>query len=947
MSFLSQITEHVFKQGKDEWQESVIIIPNQRAKLFLQKEFISKIKNSSFLPQIYTIDDFIYSLSELKKIDQNRLLFLLYQVYLKSEVAPKDQFINYLSWASLFLKDINEIDMQLVSAEEVFVNLAEIKRLETSFANFTLSANQQRYIAFYQSLRPLYLQFQKKLFEKKIGYDGLIYKEVAENISQYAMKNNFKKYFFIGFNAFSQSEITIVRHYIEHYQADILFDLDSFYYSPNSDSHIAQQINHIVKELKLSKIDTIRSDYKDIPKEISIKGVSQQVNQVMLVADKLNKMSQEELHSTAVVFADESLLIPFIHAYDCKNANITMGYPIQGLPIFHLLESIIHLALNSQRFLTKSEEIDTPTEASDMLFYHKDIMAFYQNPLIKSNFWEEDSDHYQFIQKELVEKNRIFFKFEDIPRIDTLKIPNFKKNGKAFLFEISTFFTQIKEKVEEQEQSFIDLILNELVVIEKMLTEFEQVVTPDIKLINYLIESNLQGKTIPMLGNPHEGLQVMGMLETRALDFKHIIILSANEGIIPIGKVQNSLLLYDVRRHFKLPTYKEKDAIYAYHFFRLLQRAEKIDLFYDNDSKNAVAEKSRFVRQLEFEVKNQQLEKEIKIKEEEIYILPQQSQAATPIEVAKDDFILQKLKEITYSPSKLIQYINCPLQFYLEQVLKIKPIEEVSENIEFSLLGTVTHAVLENLINEIKKTPTTALAIIETYTKDLEKKLYDVFDKENIEKNELERGKHYLAFEVIKKYLQAYFEQLKKELKEISLTFVGTEVSLQHSLTVDNVHFTIRGYADRIEIRDGKLLILDYKTGKVEQKSLSMEADFLEIFKNVSYKQAFQLLCYAYLYQNGKKTEINITPASGISCGIISLQALSRKDSNYIYHLNIKGRGENSTTIDQEILEKFEDGLKLLLGEIISQEIPFKQTETTENCTYCNFQLLCGRNQME
>ncbi len=939
MSFLSEFAQISLQQGNTDYERTAIILPNQRAKRVLQKELVQGIGKTSFLPQIYTISDLMELLSPLKKQNKNKLLLLLYQVYGQFEHAQGKSFNSFLSWGALFLQDINEIDMQLAKAENIFTNLSEVKEIDTSFLKSQLSENQLNYIQFYTILKEIYEQFISLLYEHKIGYEGLIYRDAAEHIGQYAGKLDYSHYFFVGFNALSPSEIEVIRYFRDHFSAEIFFDLDLFYYGKDKKTHISLFIDHIVKELHVNPVQKVNSHYSTIPKQVYISGVSQQVNQVMYAAEILNSMPPEELNSTAVVFADESLLLPFLHAYDCSKANLTMGYPLKALPEYHLLETLINLVKNSNRFLAADKN-------AERIFYHKDVMALYQNPLIRTSFFENE-DAFDLFINELIQKNKVFMTYDEIPKIHTLPLPNLGLNGEALLHEWINFFLLIEQEVSTHGLCFIYLIIKELKNVIDLLHEFPIQDEINMDIMDYFIRDALAGKTISMRGDFDKGLQVMGLLETRSLDFDHVIMLSVNEGIIPMGKSQNSLLLYEIKKYFKMPTFKEKDAIYAYHFFRLLQRAKTVHLIYDCDSQKSVAEPSRFVRQLQFEVQSQQLQDVIKIEQRQISIPPNQNETSAKISIHKDESVLKDLQNIRYSPSGLIQYINCPLQFYFRYVAKIKPLEEISEKIEASILGLVIHQVLEEFANEIINAKNSVSDIISSYEKNIEQHIESAFINNKINSNELKKGKLYLAFEVTKKYLTSYLKKLREEFKDAPVVFLGTEVDVATTLMVDDIKVVYHGKIDRVDLSENKVLILDFKTGKVESDKLKVLYDLEDIFEDSSYKQAFQLLSYAFLYHKDSSEYAHIKTDT-YECGIASLQSLVSNNPNYIHLLKIEENNKTtSTEITTKILGEFEAQLIDLFRNLFDSKMDFHQTENLDHCKYCDYQSICKRQNVD
>jgi hypothetical protein len=431
----------------------------------------------------------------------------------------------------------------------------------------------------------------------------------------------------------------------------------------------------------------------------------------------------------------------------------------------------------------------------------------------------------------------------------------------------------------------------------------------------------------------------MGLLETRMLDFKNIIVLSINEGVLPKGKAAPSLLLYDIRRHFGLPTHQRSDAIFGYHFFRLLQRAENVVLIHDNESTNNLAEKSRFVEQLEFEVKKQNLQETICISQDQFVQPFSFPETETKICFEKTAPILADLANHRYSPTSLITYIQCHLKFYWRYVEKITAPTELDESNESAIMGTIIHNILEEIFVQLKEKSAQFSSILHYFTEHIDEVVTRFFkQQQELQHENIFEGKLYLAYQVVRKSILDYIEVVHNEWHNEIYQIIGTEVPLTADVSAGEHKLCFAGKADRIEMRDNKVTILDYKTGKVEDKNLKCNAiKFEEIFTDPKYAQLFQLLCYAYLYQNNKSQ--SLVQTTEIQCGIIAFQELYKQNEEYIYYAAI----DKEKILSSEILQIFENQLKLLFSSILDKETAFSQTEEVENCKYCDYKAICNR----
>lgn len=929
MTFLQQLIQHVRGFSDIDFKDIAIIMPNQRAKRLLQNELQAQIKTTTFLPTIFSINDFIESMSSRKKLSETELIMTLFTVYQRFTHSRGKSFAAFVSWAPLFLQDINEIDMQLATASNIFCDLSNIQELKTSFLKENLSQNQQNYLAFYKILADIYAQFNAQLAERGAGYEGSIYRQVAENIAELSKKYNFEKYIFAGFNAFSPAETQILHFYHQKQRADFYFDVDKFYFYHDEPANFCFPIHDFMKQLKLENVQNVGDFYHEIEKKITVTGVSNSLGQVLYVADLLKVMPIHQRMRTALVFADEALLLPFMHAYNCKHANLTMGYPLYAMPEYNLLEILLKTSKNIESMQKNSQNLH-------ILIYYKDALAFYQNPIVKSGF--ENSDDADNFVKSLIEKNKIFLQQSALPASGTISFPQLSVDGRVMLQTLIDFFTALLENEKFSENGYIALIIRELRKICTIFESFPAEMPIELTTLEFFITKQIRPLKVSLRGDAEQGLQIMGMLETRNLDFENIILVAANEGVLPFGKTENSLLFYDVKRHYKLPTYKEKDAIYAYHFFRMLQRAKNVHLVYNNDSSKNLAEKSRFIAQLEFEIQKQKLSDTIHLTHQNLTVLPSQNPENQQFTVEKDDEICQILRTMRYSPSKLNTFLLCPLHFYLRYVAHIEPPKEVNEDVDKSVIGSVIHQVLEELVNKIKAAPHQFQHLIDDTEQQLDTILRQKFNAQHFDNQEIERGKIFLAFQVTKKYLTAYLKTFAQELSEKPFDFVGTEIELNATLNIDNQEVRLYGLTDRVDCIDGDIAILDYKTGKVDVPALTLPKEMEQLCTNTKMGQLFQLLCYAFMYKNDQSAK-TVRKTANFRCGIISFQSLVQKREEYVHFV----KNGSNYAINDAILDDFELILVQLFAEIFDESKPFIPTDDDEICRFCDYKIICNK----
>jgi len=879
-SFLTQLAEKIAKNSEIPLESTVVVVPNKRAKRKLLHELASHFTKPIFAPNVLSVSEFIESLSFLKKIENDELLMRLFEVYKKKNLEKSDDFVTFLAWAPLFLNDINEIDFHLADATTIFSNLSEIKTLETSFGKENFTETQRKYLHFYNQLADLYLDFTSSLRAENVGYEGMIYKDVASSFYHKEHKGHTKdtnltlcdktiRYIFAGFNAVTPAELEILHYFYVHKKAEIYFDIDHFY-----DEKYGIFIEEIRQKLRIPETPK-SNDYKNIPKQISYIGTPKRTAQIYQAIEILNTIEQKQgnLNDTVLIFADETMLLPFVHAYNSENTNITMGYPVRATFAAQQLQQYIDAEKQNNRL--QKPVFDLKTQGFEFLQFLKSKLQTIENETALSS------------------------------------------NKSPYLF-----ITPLVDEVSALLEKF-----------------FSSATELNFAIVEYFLQEKLNAATLPFTGNAHEGLQVMGLLETRMLDFKNVIMLSMNEGVLPKGKATSSLLLYDVKRHFELSTHQRKDAIFGYHFFRLLQRAENIFLIYDNESTNTLAEKSRFMEQLEFEIKKQHLHESIHIANHQFQIPFSFPVKNIKINVAKTASIIEKLIRFKYSPTSLSTYIQCPLQFYWKYIEKITAPKSYDKSNESAIIGTVIHNVLDEVFVQLQQKGAQFATILSEFAKNIDDVLAYAFQKQpEIANEDIYHGKLFLAYQIVKKSILDYIKIIWNEWENSSFQIIGTEVSLITEEKVGDRKICFTGKADRVEVRDNKITILDYKTGKVEAKKLQCKMEELQtIFTTSNFPQLFQLLCYAYLYQNSNHPSIIQTVE--IQCGVIAFQELYKQNDSYIHYAEI----DKEKILTNEILQEFGHHLKLLFSAILDEKTAFSQTSDTKNCEFCDYKNICNK----
>jgi len=902
-TFITETLNTVLTKQKS-FENTVFVLPSQRAGIFV-KQALKEVIDVGFLPSILNIEQFIEEVSELHKIDPVQLLFHFYAIYKKVESEP-EEFENFISWAFTVIQDFNEVDQHLINSKEIFTYLKDIQRLKNWSVKkpFEETNMIKNHFSFLEKLEIYYDAFYAFLLEKQIGYQGLIYREATKKIETYINKNKDKNYVFMGFNALNKSEEYLFQKMLANGNTDVYWDIDSSFLKSNHQAvTFIRKYKSEWKYYLTNPISTISSNF-ELEKNIEVIGVSKNSTQIKYVGEILNKL--QNYNKTAYVLADESLLPITLNSLPKKveAINITMGYPLKDIPTTSLFTSLFQL------FLTQTKLNKTHSEQ----FYYKDVLQFFKHASIQPLLINNGKNVLDTISIKIAKDNDAFISKTQIASFlvpleksvrETL-IDVFRPIEKIqdFIQRILNLIAVLKEKADPLEKEYLFRYYTVFSQLHTFQNEYSFLKT--FKTIHQLFNQLLNTESISFKGEPLQGLQLMGMLETRVLDFENVIITSVNENILPKSSTQNTFIPFDVKLDFGLPTYREKDAIFSYHFFRLLQRAKNIYLLYNSESDTfGGGEKSRFIAQL------LQLKEGIK----ELQISPKVKTEKTELkEIEKTDTIISVLKDVAkkgFSPSALANYLYNPYQFYTQKVLKLSEYNEVEETVASNTMGTIIHDTLDVLYQPYIGTYLTSENIKKMLTKVDD--LVSFYFKKHFHNSDVFTGKNRLIFEVSKDYVNRFLENEKQLISENNqLKIIATEQNLETTLEIEGFDFPIKihGQVDRIDELNGVTRIIDYKTGKVEASHLKV-SDISSI-ADEKYSKAIQVLLYGYMYS--KCNTIN----NKIESGIISFKNLKSGLIKVDF-------GKNDYEITDQRIADFIEEIKEIIKEIFDVSIPFTE----------------------
>ncbi len=916
ITFLDKIAKAIIEDYSNDLSNTVVILPNKRAKIFLIEALKNQIQNNIISPKIISIEDFIQDVATIRSIDSIELLFEFYEVYQKLTDAKNQQsFDLFANWAKMLLQDFNEIDRYLLDPNHVLSylkDIEDIKKWGIEVENKTKLL--ENYIDFWKLLPNYYQTFYKHLIKKGIGYQGLIYREAVNKLDSFSKSVPNTKYVFAGFNALNAAEEKLVQSLLGSNQAKIYWDIDEAFL--NDAYHDAGLFIRRFKEkwahYKSNPFEWVANDFLKNKKNINIIGTPKSIGQAKIaggiIDDLISKDPTLSLDKVAVVLGDENLLIPLLYSLPSSVGalNITMGFSSKNNPAQILIAKLF-----------KMHTTALSRNGKNYVFYYKDVLGILTHPLI------EPYSNSSTLVNTIIQYNYTFITHQKIIELNPNSSDLFQllfgkwEQGSLKVLEVISQLLQIIKgnlsNENEEEKITKAFVFSIFKVINKLInyySKYDHINTID--TLHAIYKQVIDLAEVSFEGEPLNGLQIMGVLESRVLDFETVIITSLNEGKLPAGKSQNSFIPYDVKRELELPTFKEKDAIYTYHFYHLLQRAKNVYLLYNTESEGLDAgEKSRFITQLQVECQDQHNLVPA------IYnaVLPEK--ANQPMVIPKSESVMERLKEIAekgFSPTTLTSYIRNPIQFYFQRILKIKEVEEVEENIALNTLGTIIHETLKVLYE-----PYIGKFISESDIQNCIKlidaevmKQFKIVYKEG----EIKKGRNLLAFEVAKRNVYNF---LKVELEAIvsgdAVKIITLEQRFERTFEHPSLPFPIKigGSVDRIESRNGVIRIIDYKTGKVDKETVTLTT-WTDLTKDIANEKIIQVLAYAFMYEEKALKQ-------PMEAGIISFKNLK---SGFLPFTFKEGK-EINTFITKETIEQYLEQITILLVELFDENIPFEQ----------------------
>jgi len=913
-NFIDKLASKILEHQPENFPNLTVILPNRRAKVFLLEALRKQVPNAVFAPQIISIEDFIQDVASVRAIDNIELLFSFYDIYLSiTDKDDQQEFELFANWAKVLLQDFNEIDRYLLDPFKVLNYLKAIEDIK----HWSLDPEKrttliENYLKFWNKLPDYYAALTDHLAAKGVGYQGFIYREAVKNLEHFTSTSSDKFFIFAGFNALNAAEEVIIQHLLSNAMAKIYWDIDTvFLKDEHHDAGLfIRRFKENWKYYNSFPFEWIADDFGQ-SKNIRVIGTPKTIGQAKIagkiIEERIANDPMGKLDKTAVVLGEENLLVPLLYALPSSVGalNITMGYSARNNPAQILVAKLFRMHVNA-----------ISRNAANYVFYYKDVVDVLMHPLIEpyanaqSTVSLINRNNYSFITH-----SKLFERSENRSELFDLLFARWESGPLSALQNISDILLLIKSRLgkESQEEKVAKAFLYSVFkVINKLISYYSKdSVTDSFETLHAIYKQVIDLAEVSFEGEPLEGLQIMGVLESRVLDFDTVIVTSMNEGNFPAGKSSNSFIPYDVKREFGLPTFKEKDAIYTYHFYHLLQRAKNIYLLFNTESEGLDAgERSRFITQLEVE-KQPAHDLAFEIQNAFVPLI-----AYEPIRIPKSELIMTRLREIAtngFSPSSLTSYIRNPVDFYFKRILRISEIDEVEETIALNTLGTIIHATLENLYRPLIGKILSETDIDNCF-KLLDREVMTQF-KEVYKEGEIKKGRNLLAFEVAKRNVGNFLRLEREDIRNgDSITVIALEETYQRWLEHPKLPFPvlIKGNVDRVEIRNGKIRIVDYKTGKVEARDVKLK-DWSGLTSEIKTDKIIQVLAYAFMYEEKAENR-------DMEAGIISFKNLK---SGF---LPFEFTGEDKVRISvvtNHILTEYTEQLAGLLTEILDPEIDF------------------------
>lgn len=957
-SFLKLVAADLYKHTEGNLAHTAVVFPNKRAGLFFNEYLAQESDSPIWSPAYVSISELFRSLSPWEVGDPVKLVCELYKIF-RRETQSTETLDDFYFWGEMLISDFDDADKNKVDTDKLFSNLQDLRNIMDDytfiddeqeeairqfFQNFSIerrTALKERFISLWDVLGNIYKGFRESLASQNIAYEGMMYRHVIEHLD--VDKLPYEKYVFVGFNVLNKVEHTLFTQLKDVGKAVFYWDYDEFYMKENRQAVTHEAGEFIRRNLRDFPSPLSGELFKNLskPKEVHYIASSTENAQARYLPQWIRNNLTTPEKETAVVLCNEALLQPVLHSLpaEVKHVNITMGFPLSQTPVYSFLIAL--LELHTHGFNFKSGR-----------YTFQSVVT-----LLKHPYTRQLTGQAELLEKELTRNNRFYplpgelGKDEFLTRLFTPLSGNLNLcirlsetlQQVAGIYQANTSGT---EDTDAFNQLYRESLFKAYTTINRFRTLIEEdELTVQSETFRRLLVKVLSATNIPFHGEPAIGMQVMGVLETRNLDFRHLVLLSVNEGQLPKSGGDSSFIPYNLRKAFGMTTIEHKIAVYAYYFYRLLQRAERITLMYNTSSDGLNrGEWSRFMLQFLIEwphpITRQFLE------------AGQSPQGTSPITVEKTPDVMRRMQSLfdvranpkaKFSPSALNYYLDCPLKFYYRYVAGLSAPDEVSAEIDSATFGSIFHYAAEHIYKDL----TTHGKVInkealETLLRN-EVKLQDYVDTAfkklffNVPQNEKPEynGVQLINSAVIARYLK---QLLQNDLRYAPFTFIASEMEVDEPIDIQTpkgvIKSRIGGIIDRMDSKDGTLRIVDYKTGGDTDTPPHVESLFIPDKKRSNY--VFQTFLYAAIMCR-KQPTMKIAPA------LLYIHRAATETYSPVIQMGEPRKPKEAVEDFSKYEKEYRERLQGLLEEIFNPEKSFTQTEIIEKCTYCDFKALCKR----
>lgn len=972
-TFLEEVAASLYARYRNDISTLTLVFPSRRARLFFSDALSHIVDRPIWQPHYISMDDIMSQTSSFDAGDKIRLITELYKIYV--DYHPTESFDKFYFWGEMLLSDFDLIDKYLINADMLFRNLYDLKELEADLSYLTpemrhvissfwshfneeslLTEEKRKFLSIWLSLAPIYHRFRARLTDLRFAYSGMIYRSAIENVDSGAGQPDLSRhYVFIGFNALSECEKRMLKYLSLNCKCDFFWDYDS-YYTTQAEQEAGRFMRENITRHKATN-DITHDNFLNINKKFNAISCVSNVIQCKHINTLLREISPTLKFDkqTAIVLTDESLLMPLLHSLPSeisKDVNITMGYPLRQTTAYSFLERLIELQKNARH--TKGENAN---------FYHADVIGILSHPYITEAF-QDDANK---LQRKIIDGRYIrvaddfFLEHEQLKTIFRATADYHELS--TYLLDVLDMLAQLSNKhgessdAEEKNRSlklsYISHIANSITKLDNCLNDCD--IELSTSIYTSLLRRHIQSERIPFSGEPLQGLQIMGILETRNLDFRNVILLSMNDDNFP-GNISeaSSFIPYNLRAAYGIPTPEHHEGVYAYYFYRLIQRAERVDMLYCSHADDkSTGEQSRYIYQLDYEspypINRINVGVDITVNQTPDNEIPKQGETLERLKR-----FLQGEDRIILSPTAFARYIACPMKFYFASIARLKSADELTEEVDSPMFGTILHAAMQTLYEKIEGVANPAALLKRTIEKsDVERAVVDAIN-ENYLKNDKADTKSYTGnLMLVKNIITHYIRNgiIPYDIAHSGFTVEKVEEDIKWALPIgDGRDVIFGGIADRIDSLDnGAIRVVDYKTGKGNIKksgeiNMSGVASLFEGEGRVKSGNLLQTMIYSMVLNHTRQR--NVFPA------LYYARNIGKEDFSPMLIDDTKKEAMGKTAKMEDCVvdyasyaEEFEQHLSAKLNELFNFDIPFKRCDEQEDeiCKYCDFKILCKR----